>query len=113
MALMADEKNIQRYAIFATGGKQYQAIEGKTLAIEKIESLPGATLEFSEVLFFKKDEDQFEIGTPHLKRKIAATVLKQIKDPKIVVYRFQRRKKVQTKRGHRQPKTVIRVVSIA
>ena len=27
----------EKYAIFQTGGKQYQAVEGKTIAIEKIE----------------------------------------------------------------------------
>ena len=32
---------VESYAIFQTGGKQYQAIPGKTLAIEKIEGEAG------------------------------------------------------------------------
>ena len=108
---MAQEYN--RYAIFATGGKQYQAVEGLTLAIEKIEGEPGTLLEFDQVLFRKIGEDQFEIGQPTLAGKIVASIVKQTKDPKLIVFRFKRRGKVRVKNGHRQPKTVIRISTIA
>jgi|SRR5581483_10180403 len=107
------QQNYNRYAIFATGGKQYQAIEGLTLAIEKIEGEPGAQLEFDQVLFRKMDEGQFEIGRPTLAGKITASIVKQTKDPKLIVFRFKRRGKVRVKNGHRQPKTVIRIEKIA
>ena len=100
------------YAIFKTGGKQYQAIEGKTIAIEKIEGDAGFALEFSEVLFRKTGEDKFEVGKPYLETKVTAEIVKQIKEPKIIVFRFKRRKKVRVKRGHRQPKTVIRIKTV-
>jgi large subunit ribosomal protein L21 len=100
-----------KYAIFETGGKQYQAIEGKTLAIEKIEGEPGTKLEFAEVLL-RKDADNVEIGQPHVSSKITASIIKQIKEPKIIVFKFRRRKKSRVKKGHRQPKTVIRIESI-
>ncbi len=51
----------QQYVVFQTGGKQYQAIPGKTLAIEKIEGEPGAPLSFKEVLLRKTCEDAVEI----------------------------------------------------
>ncbi len=101
-----------RYAIFKTGGKQYQAVEGKTLAIEKIEGEAGAALEFDEVLFRKEGEGKFEFGTPHLKKAIKASIVKQMKEPKVTIYKFKRRKKVRVKKGHRQPKTVIRIEAI-
>ncbi len=34
-----------KYAIFKTGGKQYQALEGKTIAIEKLNAQEGAAVE--------------------------------------------------------------------
>lgn len=101
-----------RYAIFKTGGKQYCAIPGKTVEIEKIEGEIGNSVEFSEVLFRKNAEEAFEVGKPYIGAKIKATIVRQDKHPKIKVLRFKRRKKVQVHRGHRQPFTVVRIESI-
>jgi large subunit ribosomal protein L21 len=103
----------ERYAIFQTGGKQYQALEGKTLAIEKIEGEPGDKLEFKEVLIRKTGVGAVEIGKPYvIKACIKAVIIKQMRDPKLTVFLFKRRKKVMRKKGHRQPRTVIRIESI-
>ncbi len=110
---MVRQEQYDRYAIFATGGKQYQAIEGTTLAIEKIEGEAGTQLEFDQVLFRKTGEGMFEVGQPTLTGAITASIVKQIKDPKVIVFRFKRRGKVRVKNGHRQPKTVIRIEKIA
>lgn len=99
----------EKYAIFATGGKQYQAIEGKTVAIEKIEGNPGDKVEFDEVLFRKTGEGKFQVGTPTLKGAVQASIIKHDLGPKVINFRFKRRKKVRVKRGHRQPFTVIRI----
>lgn len=105
-------KTHEKYAIFQTGGKQYQAVEGKTLAVEKIDGEAGAPIEFKEVLFRKTGEGKFEIGQPYLEVTIKASIVKQAKGPKLIAFRFKRRKKVQVKKGHRQPQTVIRIESI-
>jgi len=109
---MERPKTYDRYAIFQTGGKQYQAVEGKTIAIEKIDGETGVTLEFKEVLFRKNGEGKFEIGQPYLVSPVKASIVKQTKDAKLIVFRFKRRKKVRVKRGHRQKKTVIRIESV-
>jgi len=109
---MVQQEKYKRYAIFATGGKQYQAIEGKTLAIEKIDGEAGSILEFDTVLFRKLDEGQFEIGKPFLSGKVTASIVKQTKDSKLIVFKFKRRQKVRVKNGHRQPKTIIRIENI-
>lgn len=101
-----------KYAIFQTGGKQYQAIEGKTIAIEKIEGEQGAPLEFTEVLLRKDGDKVLEFGRPYLSQPIKASIVKQTKGEKLVVFKFKRRKKVRRKQGHRQPITVIRIESI-
>ena len=101
-----------RYAIFQTGGKQYQALEGKTIAVEKIDGEPGQEISFDEVLFRKEANDKFEFGKPFLKEPIKAEIVKQTRGPKLIAFRFKRRKKVRVKKGHRQPITVIRIKSI-
>lgn len=110
---MANETNVaESYAIFKTGGKQYQAIVGKTLAIEKIEGEDGATIEFTDVLLRKHSDDNIEIGAPFLEGSLKASIVKQTKGPKIVVFRHKRRKKSRVRNGHRQPLTVVRFESI-
>ncbi len=99
------------YAIFATGGKQYQAIPGKTIQVEKLEGEDGATLTFDTMMLRKRGES-IEIGQPYLPGKITASIVKQMRGPKLIAFRFQRRKKVRTKKGHRQSWTIIRIESI-
>ncbi len=101
-----------RYAIFQTGGKQYQAIEGKTVAIEKLEGEIGSPVVFDEVLLRKTGEDKVEIGQPFLEKPIKASIVRQMRGPKLIVFKFKRRKKSRVKRGHRQPVTVVRIESI-
>ncbi len=101
-----------KYAIFQTGGKQYQAIVGKTVAIEKIEGEAGTALEFKDVLFKKSGDNAFEIGQPFVTSPVKASIVKQMKGPKVIAFRFKRRHKVRVKRGHRQPITVIRIEAI-
>ena len=110
--MTAHVTEFERYAIFATGGKQYQAIEGKTIAVEKLIGEAGDTLEFSDVLFRKLGDDQFEIGQPTLTGPIKASIVKQTKGPKLTIFRFKRRKKSRVKKGHRQCLTVIRIESL-
>ena len=102
----------EKYAIFQTGGKQYQGVEGKTIAVEKLEGEPGDIIEFDKVLLRKMGEDKVEIGQPNLEGTVKASIVKQTKGPKLTIFRFKRRKKVRIKRGHRQPLTVIRIESI-
>jgi len=104
--------SFDKYAIIATGGKQYQAIPGKTIAIEKIEGLPGAKIEFKDVLFRKTGDDAIEIGKPFLATPVTASIIKHDKAAKVIIFRFKRRKKSRVKKGHRQPLTVVRIESI-
>ena len=103
---------LERYAIIQTGGKQYFAVEGKTLAIEKLPGLPGEEIMFDEVLLRRKNSTEYEIGQPFLENPVKAVIVKHMRGPKIVVFKFKRRKKQRTKKGHRQPSTIVRFTSI-
>ena len=101
-----------KYAIFQTGGKQYQAIEGKTVAVEKIDGDVGAAVEFKEVLLRKEGEGKFLIGQPYLETPVKASIVKQMKGPKVTIFKFKRRKKYRVKKGHRQLLTVVRIEAV-
>jgi large subunit ribosomal protein L21 len=110
--MKAETASSSDYAIFQTGGKQYQAVVGKTLAVEKIEGEDGATISFDDVFFVKRGED-YLVGTPRVENTtVTAQIVKQSRGPKLIVFRFKRRKKYRVKRGHRQPQTVIRFTGI-
>lgn len=103
----------EKYAIIQTGGKQYQAIPGRTVAVEKLEGEAGTTVSFSEVLFRKTGDGAFEFGQPFVKgATVKASIVKQTKGPKVIVFKFKRRKKYRLKRGHRQQMTVLRIEAI-
>ncbi len=104
----------KRYAIFQNGGKQYQAIEGKTVALEKINGNIGDEVSFNEVLLRKLSDDSLEVGQPFVANgAIKASIVRQTRGPKLIVFKFKRRKKSRVKNGHRQAITVVRVHSIA
>jgi len=110
---MEQVKTFDKYAIFKTGGKQYQAVEGKTIEIEKIEGEAGDIVEFDKVLLRRSSKKDVEVGQPVIEdAKIRCSIVKQMKGPKLIAFRFKRRKKVRVKRGHRQLHTVIRVETI-
>jgi large subunit ribosomal protein L21 len=109
----AKKVTFEKYAIFQTGGKQYQAIPGKTIAIEKLEGEAGDLVDFPEVLFRKTEDGKFEFGKPFIEgAQLKASIVKQMKGPKVIIFRHKRRKKQRTKNGHRQPVTVVRIESI-
>lgn len=104
--------HFEKYAIFQTGGKQYQALEGKTLAVEKLKVELGQEVIFDQVLLRKLNEDDVQIGQPFLKTPVKATVVKHMRGPKLIIFKFKRRKKSRRKQGHRQDLTVIRFVTV-
>jgi large subunit ribosomal protein L21 len=102
----------EKYSIFQSGGKQYQAIEGQTIALEKLAVAAGDKVEFAEVLLRKESADKITIGQPFVDVAVRAVVIKHGKEPKKIIFKFKRRKKYRVTQGHRQPFTVVRIEAI-
>lgn len=101
------------YAVFATGGKQYRAVAGDVLKIEKLDAEKGATVELDQVLMVGEGED-VKIGTPYLKGgKVTATVVEHGRGEKVNILKFKRRKHHMKRMGHRQDFTKIEITGIA
>lgn len=95
------------YAIIKTGGKQYRVSEGDLLEVEKLDLEAGkeATL---PVLFFSKDgviKDATGIS-------VIAEVVAQKKAPKVICYKYRRRKGYHRTVGHRRKVTQLKITSI-
>ncbi len=101
------------YAVFATGGKQYRAVTGDILKIEKLNAEKGSTVELDQVLMVGEGED-VKVGSPYLKGgKVTATVVEHGRGDKIRILKFKRRKHHMKRMGHRQDFTRIEITGIA
>ena len=100
------------YAVIVTGGKQYRVAPGETIRVEKLEVEPGSTLELDEVLLVA-DGESVKIGAPRIAgARVTATVLKQGRGEKLIIYKYRRRKGYRRKTGHRQPFTALQITAI-
>jgi large subunit ribosomal protein L21 len=73
---------------------------------------PGDAVTFDEVLLVS-DEGKIQVGSPTVKgASVTAEVLGDRKGPKLVIFRFKRRKNVRVKKGHRQKYTAVKITSI-
>ena len=100
------------FAVIKTGGKQYSVESGKILKIEKIIGKKGDSFSFNEVLIIGDEKNQ-TLGTPIIKGAIVkATIINQIRDKKIIVFKKRRRKNSKRKLGHRQYLTVLKIDKI-
>lgn len=100
------------YAVIKTGGKQYRVTEGQKLCVEKLTGNPGDKVTFNEVLML--GGDKLTIGQPMVKgARVEAEILGQDRGPKIVIFKFRRRKNYRRKQGHRQPYTQLKITGIA
>lgn len=101
------------YAIVQTGGKQYRVAEGEILKVEKLNANAGDEVQLSEVLFAKTEEKSLA-GRPKIAgASVTAQVIRQLRAPKIIVFK-QRQKKVYKKtQGHRQYLTELRIKQIS
>ena len=101
------------YAIIKTGGKQYKVSEGDLVRVEKLNAEVGESVSFEDVLLVKSDSD-LKVGTPTVENaKVEATVKDQAKDKKIVVFKYRPKKASKSKKGHRQPYTLVEINNIS
>ena len=105
---------LSSYAIFEFGGKQHQAVVGTTLALEKIDAEAGQNISFEKVLLVKQSNDDVRIGLPFVPgAKIDAEIVSHIRGPKLIAFRFFRRKRIRVKKGHRQNLTIVKMTKCA
>ncbi len=100
------------YAIFKTGGKQYRVTEGDQVEVEKLDAKVGDTVTFDEVLL-KHDGEQTTVGSPVIEgAKVTAKVEEQFRAPKVIAFKFKRRKGHHKTKGHRQNLTRLSIKSV-
>ena len=101
------------HALIETGGKQYKVAEGDTLFIEKLPVEAGEAVTFDKVLAVI-DGENVTVGTPVVEgAKVDASVVKNGKGKKIIVFKYKPKKGYRRKQGHRQPYTKVTIGKIS
>ena len=100
------------FAVIRSGGKQYKVQEGDVIDVELIETEEGKPAVFNEVLLYSSG-DTVKVGKPLLSgAKVSAEVVGEIKDKKVVAFKYKRRKGYHRTVGHRQRKIRVKVSKI-
>ena len=101
------------YALVKTGGKQYRVSKDDTILVERIAAEEGAEVILNDIVMIG-DGDKVTIGTPTVDgAAVSATVVRQTRGPKIIIFRRKRRKNHRRTQGHRQDLTLLKINDIA
>ena len=100
------------YAVVETGGKQMRIETGDQILVERLLGNVGESVEFEDVRLIVDGEDVVAEKEALGNAKVRAVIREHGRGKKVIAFRFKRRKKVRTKRGHRQPYTQIEVTDI-
>ena len=100
------------FAIIETGGKQYKVQEGDIVFLEKLGAEVGENVKFDKVTIISKDEG-IVVGAPYVDGAvIEASVLKNAKAKKVLVFKYNAKKNYRRRQGHRQPYTKVQITAI-
>lgn len=100
------------YAIVEIAGQQFKAENGRKLYVHRLKGEENSSISFDKVLLVEND-GQVKVGTPVVEgASVKVTILKHLKDDKVIVFKKKRRKGYRVKNGHRQYLTQVIVDSI-
>ncbi len=98
------------YAIIATGGKQYKVSEGDIITIEKLGVEAGEKVTFDQVLAVS--DNGMKVGADVANASVEASVVKEGRGKKVIVYKYKRKTGYHNKNGHRQAFTQVKIEKI-
>lgn len=90
---------MSKYAVVRIGGKQYKAIEGKEILVDKL----ADPKKFSAEVLLMVDEEKVQVGKPVLKdAKIKIKVVTDMeKGEKVEIYKFKAKSRYKRHTGFR------------
>ncbi len=100
------------FAVVKIAGKQFLVRKGDVIETPKIPGKPGEKVSFPSVLLYW-DGKAVSVGRPFLEGfAVEGRILEFGRSPKVVVYKYKRRKDSHRKTGHRQDFTRVEIGKI-
>jgi large subunit ribosomal protein L21 len=100
------------YAVIEAGGKQYRVSPGDTVRVDTLAGNIGESIAFGKVLAVVNDANEVVLGEGLANAQVNATIESHDRGPKILVFKFKRKKQYKRTIGHRQNYTQVRVNDI-
>jgi large subunit ribosomal protein L21 len=101
-----------KYAIVESGGKQFRAVEGDTIEVDRLPVESGVRVKLEQVLLLA-DGETITVGKPLIKDlPVWTTVVEHFKGPKVNIFNYSPKKRIRVKIGHRQNYTRLFVEQI-
>ena len=101
------------FAVVQVGNKQYKVMEGDVIAAYRLSAEKGGSIDLDKVLLYSDGKD-VKLGRPYLKDvQVKAEVLDHGRGPKVVAYKYRKRKDSARTHGHRQDLTSLKIAKIA
>lgn len=98
------------YAIIESGSKQYRVVEGDELNVELLDAEKNFT--FDKVLLIDDGKSPI-VGLPYVPNcTVHAELIGEVKGPKVIAYKYRKRKKSRRLVGHRQKYTRVKITKI-
>lgn len=98
------------YAIIETGGKQYRVEKDDVIDVELLKA--DDKVEFNNVLFLNNGSTT-KIGKPHVKgSRVLGELMQEVRGPKIISFKYKKRKNYRKKIGHRQNYLRVKITEI-
>jgi large subunit ribosomal protein L21 len=106
-------RNFEMIAVIKTGARQFRVTENQVVAVDKLNAAKGDMVTFDNVLFVD-DGNSRHVGAPKIQgAKVTATVLREGRGPRLVVYKMKPKKNYRNKATHKQTYTTVKIDSIS
>ncbi len=101
------------FAIVQLGAAQYQVSEGDVINVQRLDFEAGKSIDLDKIVLFV-DGDDVRVGKPYVKDvKIAAKIVGEQKEKRVLTFKYRKRKNSSSQRGHRQVLTALSITKIS
>ena len=100
------------YAIVQSGCQQFKVVKGDVISVAKRPGKAGDKVKLDVLLL--ADGDNITVGAPKVKgAKAEGTIVAQTRGPKVISFKYRRRKDSRRTRGSRQPYTELKIPALS
>ena len=100
------------YAVIRSGGKQYRAVPGEKIRVERLEGEVGGKVTFDKIVAVRTDEKKIVAGAGIAKATVTGKIVAHDRGPKLKVMKFKKTRQYKILRGHRQNYTTVEISDI-
>ena len=98
------------YAVVKSGGHQYRVAVGDCIVVDRLAAAEGSEIVLGKVLLHKDGEHSTCEALADL--EVRGKVVKHYRQPKIIVFKYKRRKNYKRTKGWKQPCSEVEITAI-